>query len=112
MSKHSPYPYLRVNCVIQRRVFDILGYVDTGYEGGVIIPEAEGFGLLDSAEQVPIQLADGTLHFEVQYHGVLSFDGLEIPVSVLFLGKEYLIGREVVDQLHLCFHRGEYLEIE
>ena len=112
MSKHFPYPYLRVVCRVQNREFNVEGYVDTGYDGGLVVPESEQTGLLRPLTEVPIELGDGTRIAAAEYLGILMLGDKQLEVTVLFLGNEYLIGREVVDQLRLCFHRGEYLEIE
>ncbi len=112
VSRHTPYPYLRVRRRVHERDFDVLGFVDTGYDGGLVIPESEQIGLPESAAIIPIQLGDGTRMRIGEYVGTLVLEGRQLKVTVLFLGNEYLIGREVVDQLRLCFHRGEYLEVE
>lgn len=112
MSRYSPYPYLQVRCRVHDRDFNVSGYVDTGYDGGMVIPESERVGLPNPTREAIIQLGDGTHLYSAEYAGTLLLEGMRLKVTVLFLGNEYLIGREVVDQLHLCFHRGEYLEIE
>ena len=112
MSRHSPYPFLRVSCRIQGRDFDISGFVDTGYDGGLVIPESERVGFVEPMTLIPIRLGDGSQINAGEYIGTLTLEDRQLEVTVLFLGNEYLIGREVVDQLHLCFHHGEYLEIE
>lgn len=86
--------------------------MDTGYDGGLIIPESEQVGLPESMTMIPVQLGDRTRIRIGEHVGTLALEGRQLEVTVLFLGNEYLIGREVVDQLHLYFHRGEYLEIE
>ncbi|MBI3914336.1 MAG: hypothetical protein HY327_09160 [Chloroflexi bacterium] len=89
-----------------------MGYVDTGYDGGLVIPESERSGLPKPLTEIPVELGDGNRIYSAEYVGTLSLEGRQLDVTVLFLGNEYLIGREVVDQLRLCFHRGEFLEIE
>jgi len=32
--------------------------------------------------------------------------------NVLFAGEEYLLGREVLDRMRVCFDRGKRLEVE
>ncbi|MBI3538613.1 MAG: hypothetical protein HY070_13785 [Chloroflexi bacterium] len=112
MSKHSPYPYLRASCRVHGHEFDVLGFVDTGYDGGLVIPKSQRIGLPKSMSIIPIQLGDGTRTSAEEFVGTLVVEDMQLEVTVLFLGNEYLIGREVVDQFRLCFHRGEYLEIE
>src|SRR5574341_510125 len=75
MSKHSPYPYSQVRCRVHDRDFNVSGYVDTGCDGGLIIPALEQIGL------------------PKPYVGALWLEGKELEITVLFLGNEYLIGR-------------------
>ena len=112
MSKHFPYPYLRFSCRVQNRRFNAEAFVDTGYDGGLVIPESERIGMPSPLTAIPIELGDGRRIFAGVYAGTVMLEDERFQVTVLFLGNEYLIGREVVDQLRLCFHRGQYLEIE
>lgn len=41
-----------------------------------------------------------------------SSEDTGFPVSIICIGDEYLLGREVLDKLRICFHKGERLEVE
>ncbi len=112
MSKHSHYPYLPFSCRVHDREFTGEGYVDTGYDGGLVIPESEGKGMPTALAIMPIELGDGKRIYVPHYVGTVSLEKKRFQATVYFLGNEYLIGRQIVDQLRLCFHHGEYLEIE
>jgi predicted aspartyl protease len=112
ITQRFPYPYLQVRCHIHQREFNVEALVDTGYDGGWVIPEPEYIGLPKPTREALLELGDGTRRISAEYVGTIALADKKLQVSVLFLGNEYLIGREVVDQLRLCFHRGEYLEIE
>ncbi len=112
VSKHFPYPYLQVRCRIHDREFDASGLVDTGFDGGLVIPVSQGRGMPEPPRQVIVRLGDGSLARTAEFVGTVSLGNKDMQVTVMFLGNEYLIGREIVDQLRLCFHHGQYLEVE
>lgn len=112
MTIHRPYPYLDVRCHVHGREFAAPAYVDTGFDGGLVIPESEQVGMPDSHAITLIELGDASYTVGAEYVGRVSVGNRQFKASVLFLGNEYLLGREVVDQMRLCFHHGEYLEIE
>ncbi len=93
MSRHSPYPYLQVQCRIYDREFDASGLVDTGFDGGLVIPESERFGLPQPPRQVLVRLGDGSLARTGEFVGTVSLGKRQMKVTVMFLGEEYLIGR-------------------
>ena len=74
MSKHFPYPYLRVSCRVQNREFNAEGFVDTGYDGGLVIPESEGIGLSAAPVEISIELGDGSRIYAAEYIGTLSLE--------------------------------------
>ena len=112
MSKHFPYPYLQVRCRIHDRIFNASGLVDTGFDGGLVIPASQARGLPEPPRQVIVRLGDGSITRTAEFVGAISLGNKRMLVTVMFLGSEYLIGRQIVDQLRLCFHYGRYLEIE
>ncbi len=112
MSQHFPYPYLKVRCRIHDREFEASGLVDTGFDGGLVIPVSQGRGMPEPPRQVIVRLGDGSLARTAEFVGMVLLGNKQMQVTVMFLGNEYLVGRQIVDQLHLCFHYGEYLEIE
>lgn len=112
MSKHFPYPYLQVRCRIAAREFDASALVDTGFDGGLVIPVSRRRGLPEPPREVIVRLGDGSVSRTAEFVGTVLLGNRQMQVTVLFLGDEYLIGRQIVDQLRLCFHHGDYLEIE
>ncbi len=112
MTIHRPYPYLAFRCRVSDRTFEELAYVDTGFSGGMVIPESERKGLSEPLAYIPIELGDASHTIGAEYVGNVLIGESEFQVTVLFLGGEYLIGREIIDQMRICFHHGQYLEIE
>jgi predicted aspartyl protease len=111
------YPYLPVSLSLPKantqlqspRGFEAL--VDTGFTGDLLIPSQ----WLQS-EELPHAyanwtMADGSEVMAPIFTGVLSFPKLsgEIPVSVVSLGEQAIIGRGVIDQFHLTLDHGKRL---
>lgn len=72
MTIHRPYPCLDVRCRIHDREFVSLAYVDTGFDGGLVIPEAERLGLPDPPRLALIELGDATRTLGAEYVGQVS----------------------------------------
>jgi predicted aspartyl protease len=89
--------------------------VDTGFDGGLIAPLEEALRLGLPDEVISVELGDGSSSLALAYRAVVTLEGLEgfrVIASILCLGTEYVLGREVIDKLRICFHHGERLEVE
>ena len=106
------YPYLDIAYWIGGQKLQGSAYVDTGFDGCLIVPEAEGKELMVSFHLTVVALGDGSLRLAHEHRGVLEIGETRFRTTVLFLGDEYLLGREIVDQMRICFHWGERLEVE
>jgi len=109
------YPYLRFRCQVRGQELSDLAYVDTGFDGGLIAPQKEALRLGSPDEVISVELGDGSSSLALVYRAVITVDGLQgfqVLTSVLCLGNEYLLGREVIDKLRICFHHGERVEVE
>ncbi len=106
------YPYLNIRCRVGPYRFQDSAYVDTGFDGSLIIPEAEAKGLALPFHLVVVELGDGTPTLAHEHRGVVELGEANLRATILFLGDEYLLGREIVDRMRICFHRGERLEVE
>jgi len=84
---------------------------DTGFEGGVAIPYGVAREIIADPDLVEIVTADGTLHEVDRWSGVLELDGHRVVVEVIGLGHQFLIGREVLDQLEICFEYGRRVRL-
>jgi predicted aspartyl protease len=79
---------------------------DTGFEGGVIIPVGVGREIISTGVLAPWRMADGTVRTVRTWTGTLVLDEHSFRTEVLALGSRYLIGREILDQLEICFQFG------
>jgi predicted aspartyl protease len=106
------YPYLDIACWIGDQKLQGSAYVDTGFDGCLIVPEAEARELMVPFHLTVVELGDSSLKLAHEHRGVVEIDEASFRASILVLGDEYLLGREIVDQMRICFHWGERLEVE
>lgn len=108
------YPYLQVHLVIRAHQSQAWAYIDTGFDGYVIIPEglAEEIGAEDYV--VRWELADGSLVEAAEYLGTVEVIGVSepLPVRVTVLGMEVLIGRGLVDRFRVTLDHGQRILVE
>lgn len=109
------YPYLEVQFTIGVfRSPSVLAYVDTGFDGYLIVPAAQA-GLFGPPQfSAPWELGDGSIVQAQEYRGDVHVSGLAVtvPARITLLGEEYLLGRGVVDHLRMTFDHGRQLIIE
>ena len=109
------YPYLEVEFTVGTfRSAPVLAYVDTGFDGYLIVPAAQ-LGLLGSPQfSAPWELGDGSVVQAQEYRGEVYVSGLAvtIPARITLLGEEYLVGRGVADRLRMTFDHGQRLLVE
>lgn len=81
-------------------------YPDTGFEGGLAIPE----DLVEEIERLPrwspIRTADGTIHHAPSWSARIEVAGRRFGCEAIALGPKFLLGREVLDQLDIRFVFG------
>ncbi len=109
------YPYLELDFAIG--VFHsptILAYVDTGFDGYLIIPAAQIALVGPPQFSTPWELGDGSVVQAQEYRGDVHVSGLAvtIPARITLLGEEYLAGRGIVDRLRMTFDHGRHLLVE
>jgi len=106
------YPYVSLRCQVGQWTFDAWAYADTGFDGGLIVPESEATKLGVPLKFTLVELGDGSRLLAPECEGSIQLGEAKMPILVLCLGNEYLLGREVLDRLRICFHRGERVEVE
>lgn len=109
------YPYVEVTFTIGAfRSPPILAYVDSGFDGYLLVPAAQTtlFGLPQFSTSW--ELGDGSAVQAQEYRGEMQVSGLPliIPARITCLGEEYLLGRGIVDRLRMTFDRGQRLILE
>jgi clan AA aspartic protease len=77
--------------------------VDTGFEGALTLPPAAVAALrLPHLIDIDANLADDTRRQVAVHQGTIVWDGAEIPVAVLAMGRRPLLGAALLDARRLC----------
>lgn len=79
---------------------------DTGFEGGLVIPAWLRHEILADPDDGPVRLADAGVKLAPHWPGEIKLGNQVFRVEVVGLGKQFLLGREVLDQVHICFAFG------
>ena len=109
------YPYVEIKFTVGAfRSPPFLAYVDTGFDGYLVIPATYTSVLGPAQFSAPWELGDGSVVQAQEYRGDLLVSGLaiNIPARITLLGEEYLVGRGVVDRLRMTFDHGQRLLLE
>ena len=105
------YPHLEFALWIGTWSTEDIAYPDTGFEGGLTVPLGVVREVLAEPDTTLLRMADGAVRQVRAWRGVLELDGRQFEVEVVALGNRYLIGREVLDQLEICFKYGRKVEL-
>ncbi len=89
----------------------IEAYPDTGFEGGLSIPMGAARELLAEPYDVALRLADDDLQWVAGWDGEVELEGRVFNCEVVALGSRYLLGREVLDHLEICFEFGRAVRL-
>ena len=77
--------------------------VDTGFEGALTLPPAAVATLgLPYLININANLADDTRKKVAVYQGTIVWDGAELAVAVLAMGRRPLLGTALLDGRRLC----------
>jgi predicted aspartyl protease len=109
------YPYVEVTFVVGTfRSPPILAYVDSGFDGYLLVPATQATLLGPPQLSTRWELGDGSVVQAQEYRGEIEVSGLSliIPARITCLGEEYLLGRGIVDRLRMTFDRGQRLILE
>jgi predicted aspartyl protease len=101
-----PYPYLGFSVSVGTKSIDDLAYLDTGFEGGMMIPEDSVDEFLAPPTPVPYRMADGVIISVPSWSGEVHIDDHRFRIEVIALGQHYLLGRDILDKMEVCFLFG------
>ncbi len=92
----------------------ISAYIDTGFDGYLIIPASYTRQLKKGDYLSRWELGDGSLAVAEEYLGVAGVVGLagEFPVRITCLGDQFLVGRGIIDRFRLVLDHGKQIQIE
>jgi predicted aspartyl protease len=86
-------------------------YPDTGFEGGLALPVTVGREILADPDTILLRMADGTVRQVDAWEGELELNGRRFLVEVVALGSRCLLGREILDQVEICFAFGRQVRL-
>ena len=109
----APYPY--VEAIITIGTWSIVEFVclDTGYDGGLIVPAKLVYEVSAEPDRGPFAMADGAVIRAPFWAGTVEIDDhIFNNIGIAAMGPRFLIGREVLDQMTVCFVRGREVRLE
>ncbi len=106
-----PYPWIEFGLSIGTWDVADLAYPDTGFDGGLLIPAGTGREVLASPAWVPMRLADGETIQVRSWGGIVEIADHRFPAEVAAMGTRYLLGREMLDQMEVCFEFGRRVRL-
>lgn len=109
----SRFPYLPLSIMLRGMTYQVEALIDTGFDGDVALSEH----LLASDESpdgyAGWTLADGSNVYAPIYAGSVSVGRFPtVPVSIVVLGDEPIVGRGVVDRYRVTLEYGDRVIVE
>jgi len=102
------YPFLPVTVEAHQVHQEVLAFVDTGFDGFLILPETylPQLGTPDFVGRW--SLADGSVVEAAEFRGTVAITGLQavIQARITCLSTEIILGRAVVDRFAITFDHG------
>ncbi|MFB6214456.1 MAG: hypothetical protein ABEI54_01170 [Candidatus Bipolaricaulia bacterium] len=108
------YPYLPIIFRIRGNEQSALAFIDTGFDGYLVIPEELESELGEEDYISKWELADGSFAVGPEYLGKTRIEGLdnsEISARITCIGDEFIVGREIIDEFQLVFDHGERVKV-
>lgn len=103
----SHFPYLLVNVSTAKKDFELEALLDTGYDGGVIIPPKRITNGEVSGWLVDCKLANNSIVEVPAYLGSVRLDNKKLNnITILIMGDEPIIGREVIKHFKITLEYG------
>jgi predicted aspartyl protease len=107
------FPYLPLRLTLRGRTIVIQAHLDTGFDGDITVPLA----LIGSSEApdsyTRCVLADGSTMSALTFSAQAQLgDFAAIPVDVIGLGEQPLVGRGVTDHFTIILDHGRQVIVE
>ena len=109
MIESRTYPFLPITLEIRNFHESVPAFVDTGFDGFLILPDRY-FPQLGSPDFVGRwSLADGSFIEAAEFRGTVRIEGLRplVQARITCLGAEVIFGRAVVDRFSVTFDHGQ-----
>ena len=100
-------PFLPMRLEVHQQIYEEEARLDTGFDGGIAMPPSYLAGLEPEWDQ-RWTLADGSQVPASVYRGIVRLGAFEpIPVLVVAIGEEYIIGLGILNRFAVTFDHGE-----
>jgi len=108
------YPFLEVDWQVGQHRERTWAYADTGFEGALCVPDDRRHRLGQAIATVQVTLADASSQVQDAFVGTIALVGIWeiLPILILALGNEFLLGRRVLDRYKVTFDRGWQVIVE
>lgn len=108
MIESHQYPFLPVTFEARQVRDEVPAFVDTGFDGFLILPETYLSQLGPPDFVGRWSLADGSAIEAAEFRGTVRIAGLErlVRARITCLGTEVILGRAVVDRFSITFDHG------
>lgn len=106
------YPYTEFIVTIGTWTLVEEAYLDTGFEGGLLLPAYLEDEILASPDRTKFEIADGAMVMLPAWTGYIELSTCQFSVEVAAMGSRFLLGREILDKLTVCFERGKRVTIQ
>lgn len=114
MATSPHYPYLHIHYSVRDQAETVWAYIDTGFDGYLIIPDQLVEHLGSGDHLARWELGDGSLAIGDEYLGYAQLMDFpeRMPVRITCLGNEYLVGRGIIDQWRVTLEHGQTVHID
>ncbi len=109
MIESHRYPFLPVAFEARSIREAVPAFVDTGFDGFLVLPDSY-LAQLGSPDFVArVSLADGSAVEAPESRGIVAIAGLPsvVQARIMCLGTEIILGRAVVDRFAITFDHGQ-----
>jgi predicted aspartyl protease len=116
--RSTTFPYLPVHVRLGNQQypdyeFDVDALVDTGFDGGLSVPQDLIPSTVPSLGQYFCELADGSSLLAFAYLGFISIGHLQpVRAIVIALPHQTLLGRSVTNHFRLSFYYGRQVIVD
>jgi len=99
---------------VRQHTETIWAYIDTGFDGYLIVPERLVNELGEGDYLARWELGDGSLGMGDEYlgQGQLAAFPERMPIRVSCLGNEYLVGRGILDHWRVTLDHGRAVHVD
>lgn len=109
----SHFPYLPVTLSLHGHRLEFEALLDTGFDGGLAVPEGTIAIGLSAAWKIRAYLADGSLVHAPAFRGTVCIGSLPpVTATIIILGNAPVLGRAVADHHKITLDRGRRIVVE